>query len=50
LKGADTDHVKVVISLGQIVIIYIKIGKYAKEIGKKLGKLSTKSELSHTHY
>jgi len=40
--GADTDHVKVGISQGQIVLLH-RIGKYGKKIGEKSGKLSTKS-------
>jgi len=35
----DTDHVKVVISQGQILSNLHKIGKYGEEIGEKSGKI-----------
>jgi len=44
VPGADADHVKVVISQGQIVSNLHKIGKCGKEIKGKSGILSIKSE------
>jgi len=42
ISGADTDHVKVVISHVKLSNLHI-IGKYGNEIGEKSGKVSTKS-------
>jgi len=44
IAGADTDHVKVVNSQGQIVYLH----KKSRNMVRKSGKLSIKSELSHS--
>jgi len=48
-RGRYTDHVKVVISQGQVVNLH-KIGKYGKEIGEKLRKMINEIEENRNFY
>jgi len=49
-SGADTDHVKVVISQGPNCISLHKIGKYGKETGENYQQNGRKSVLLHSQY